>query len=547
MKKNLLTLAFCSCMIAAGAQNARTLETNVLHKSEAVPAMTKVTKAQKLDSKDYSVSQSMNAVSVMNRAKKNVVTRAESPLSVFYMAPFGTLYGGVSPNGRVYSRLLMFTPAFTDITFPGIARSTDTTTPIEVQWTYPGTASDGSDSTIVMKTDENGYGVGSMFGSVEAPTLTAKQGTYTASYQMLDNSDKAAFWLGGTDSLTSLSAASYAMGFYGGFTNGPSFTTNELFFETGKKCVGFVQTMDKPIDSLYVENGFIILGTDADKVENILEGKTLTLTLCKVENENLVPYATATATDENVTWLGKGMLSIVFPFMEEDPLFGSVASPIMVKDATYIIIEGFDQISTPVQALFASAGGFDGNGYALLEDGGLSTVGYSDDPEIPQVNLHIGLTGAIPVAEPYDPSQTVFFPVEGGAGVTGFNAEANKAYNDYDILTLSSGEQWLLEEAPEWVTGIEFDNTYVERGTIMFFFSADPLPAGETHRSGNIVLSLYGKRVTIPVLQGEDPSAIDNIKTENNSNSPVYNLMGQKVSASAKGLLIRDGKKFINK
>jgi len=41
--------------------------------------------------------------------------------------------------------------------------------------------------------------------------------------------------------------------------------------------------------------------------------------------------------------------------------------------------------------------------------------------------------------------------------------------------------------------------------------------------------------------------AIQNIPTEDNVNAPVYNLAGQRVSAETKGLLIKNGKKFIVK
>jgi len=41
--------------------------------------------------------------------------------------------------------------------------------------------------------------------------------------------------------------------------------------------------------------------------------------------------------------------------------------------------------------------------------------------------------------------------------------------------------------------------------------------------------------------------AIKNIPVEENVNAPVYNLAGQKVNANAKGLLIKNGKKFMNK
>ncbi|GAY27844.1 hypothetical protein PvtlMGM1_1144, partial [Prevotella sp. MGM1] len=117
----------------------------------------------------------------------------------------------------------------------------------------------------------------------------------------------------------------------------------------------------------------------------------------------------------------------------------------------------------------------------------------------------------------------------------------------YIVYTLSGPGQWNLVAAPEWASGLEVDDSYLSNGIIAFYFAADALPAGETHRSGNIVLELYGKQVVIPVLQGQDPNSIEDVTTSANAKAPVYNLMGQKVNVAAKGLLIKDGKKFIKK
>ena len=52
---------------------------------------------------------------------------------------------------------------------------------------------------------------------------------------------------------------------------------------------------------------------------------------------------------------------------------------------------------------------------------------------------------------------------------------------------------------------------------------------------------------SILITAGEDLQGIDDIVRTAQTNAPVYNLMGMKVSRDAKGLLIRDGKKLIVK
>ena len=56
----------------------------------------------------------------------------------------------------------------------------------------------------------------------------------------------------------------------------------------------------------------------------------------------------------------------------------------------------------------------------------------------------------------------------------------------------------------------------------------------------------YIKSITV-YEEAADPSAIQSIETNRNEDSAVYNLMGIKVSDNAKGLLIKNGKKYIVK
>ena len=60
----------------------------------------------------------------------------------------------------------------------------------------------------------------------------------------------------------------------------------------------------------------------------------------------------------------------------------------------------------------------------------------------------------------------------------------------------------------------------------------------------------------IIILQGtatldDVPTGIENVVNDNNvkadPNAPVYNISGQRVSKDAKGILIQNGKKFMNK
>ena len=58
-------------------------------------------------------------------------------------------------------------------------------------------------------------------------------------------------------------------------------------------------------------------------------------------------------------------------------------------------------------------------------------------------------------------------------------------------------------------------------------------------------LGIYGFQFT----PGGDPSGVETIKTEKvwNADAPMYNLSGQKVDKSYKGIVIQNGRKFVNK
>lgn len=77
------------------------------------------------------------------------------------------------------------------------------------------------------------------------------------------------------------------------------------------------------------------------------------------------------------------------------------------------------------------------------------------------------------------------------------------------------------------------------------------LTDGETYTVVGIVVTYYNKTdktVTAELAPIKDVvTGINDIKAETKSNGAVYNLAGQKVDGSYKGIVIRDGKKYLNK
>lgn len=539
MRKNLFTLALCTFSFAiASAQTAKFSVLN--HADNSFDAKRSVT-VQKSD-KDVANKALVVSMKEAVNAKAGVIARAdeeEPVVEALYKYPTGALYDGISSEGW-YSQILMYTPALEPVTFENYSYVSNENEPVTYTWV------DGSGKEFGQ--NENHDGVGTMFGVNYFPTLTVAQGDLSSEFIPLNTTGKyKAVWYGGTESYESLTNASPGWGVYGYFTDGPSFATNKEFNSTGKNAIGFLEFYDKPIGHVFAKSAYILLmPSDGTLSDTPLEGKTLKLTILK--GENLETYATATATDADITKVGNsGLFLVTFKFKKEDPLFGSIDTSITLDDDFAVTITGFDNISTSYTALFSSADGWAGNGYAILEDGKLSTVGYSNNPSVPQVNLYIGFNAAIPLAKPYDETTVVDIPVEGGQGVTAI--EGDNIYNDYDVYTLSGVDHWDIT-APEWIR-VTTDNTYLENyGTLIFYFEGDPLPAGEDYRVGEVELELYGKIITVPVHQGNVPSGINGVTANDDNmtkNAAIYNLNGQRVSKNAKGILIQNGKKFINK
>ena len=64
------------------------------------------------------------------------------------------------------------------------------------------------------------------------------------------------------------------------------------------------------------------------------------------------------------------------------------------------------------------------------------------------------------------------------------------------------------------------------------------------------IVSMFNRNYQITIISIDTTTGIDNLNAENktlNENAPVYNLAGQRVDKTYKGVVIQNGKKFINR
>jgi len=87
----------------------------------------------------------------------------------------------------------------------------------------------------------------------------------------------------------------------------------------------------------------------------------------------------------------------------------------------------------------------------------------------------------------------------------------------------------------------------INTGKQVFGHVSFDVEAGKTYLMFNPKnqLGIYGFQFT----PNEDPSGVETIKTNKvwNADAPMYNLSGQKVDKSYKGIVIQNGRKFVNK
>lgn len=109
---------------------------------------------------------------------------------------------------------------------------------------------------------------------------------------------------------------------------------------------------------------------------------------------------------------------------------------------------------------------------------------------------------------------------------------------------------WDVDAANSWVKGVSADGSqYESKGMYGLQFTCDPLPAGVAGRSATIWLKGKGAAASTPIvlLQGEAQlSGAGSVSyRQTASDDKTYNMSGQQVGEGYKGLVIRDGKKFL--
>lgn len=108
---------------------------------------------------------------------------------------------------------------------------------------------------------------------------------------------------------------------------------------------------------------------------------------------------------------------------------------------------------------------------------------------------------------------------------------------------LEDGEE--ADEVPEWVTFSVANENYDEGIDYDLVVEATALPEGVESRTAEVTFMQEGALLTVKVAQGEN-AGVEGVKATVSKNGKTYDLSGR-LTKKAKGIVLRDGKKFMQR
>ena len=243
------------------------------------------------------------------------------------------------------------------------------------------------------------------------------------------------------------------------------------------------------------------------------------------------PLYTTTMTIEDYTELNAQLGMISARFYEEDIFGGLMQVPVVLEGDFYVQFTNFNESGCRFGFIsdYTTPGGttlytWDGEFTTLWSDGG--------------ANMLINFDAYWPTIM-YFSSDVLVAPVEGGIAMDG-EYEAVALYS-----TVLDFENWGEVEAPEWIEYVLDESVLSTNGYVVAQFAAAPLPAGETGRTGIVTIDADGYKLDIVIMQGDGgtTTGVENVVVP--ANNKTYNLLGVEVDENYKGIVIKNGQKFI--
>ena len=242
-------------------------------------------------------------------------------------------------------------------------------------------------------------------------------------------------------------------------------------------------------------------------------------------------------TPENYLEVAPTLGTISAVFQKEDILGGMMDAPIVAEGDFVVQITGFNESGCNF-GIFADY--YTPGGTTVYKVGGKYTPIFSASS-----NLAIGYDAYWPVIVNDTTINEMNAPVAGGMCYYGEDTEDYVAIlytNVYDVE-----DAWDIQ-TPEWVSVYAVDTTYLSQaGAVLIAFEAEELPAELDGRKEVVSIEADGFVYEMTIKQGKvasDETAIENVFAPLFDNK-IYNLLGVEVDENYKGIVIKNGQKYI--
>lgn len=543
------------------------LAISALALSASVSAQQKTT-ATKIN---VAAKQNMNVNKAVALASKDAKLPKRSAASgVFYSRPEGTLYRTFDKEGMGWSLSILATAPQNDNIYVNQCNN-----PASARWEINGNPYDGDEN--------NNFRFGSLGtispaidGTIDhlyyVPTILTKTDSYTLGEANEDGIAIHCDELAGHQFFDNNTAGMYGFGAYDTgylFGNGIINFSNEP--DVDYYGYGFRESYPSPTYPLYVEDVYAMVYTSGGAP--ITGDAELYMTIYDKDG-NEITALTAGANDiseelyhGNVQYTKTGEYGVyilTFSKKELDSFGNEVVVPFVLDDAFEVVVEGMNQEG--IDCGFRGAEVVEEDDWTieegckpLITDGeGVYSFQYSgvlsadivfnsvyDYVEVPTV-LYSG-------DDTYEDTNILVVSADGKTQkVESTGDEYVYVTNAFDWYTEDGDENYFFTELPDWIASYEVEDIVdadgERTGMAVIAFEIDALPAGVNGRTAS--LKLEGKGYTseneIIIVQGE-ATAINNVSSTTNSSAVSYNAMGQKVAKNVKGLVINNGKKYMNK
>lgn len=444
------------------------------------------------------------------------------------------LHPGCNVNGNYYDNVLM--PAFTNIT---LTNRTDIDCD-SYAWSVQAVEYDAAAKQFVPTAD-------AITGSTKDFTFPVTTGYYSpatlvSTYQGASSTPFAwneGVWMAGGD------ADSWDDGSSPTCTFTKANSANELSLLNPAGCSAMIYYQGKPSAPLYFTGVNIAIYQFA-----VASGKELNMTakICKAHRDvngvfSLGEVIAQSDCDKEVE-TGSLFTRVNFNSFYVEDEFGMTSDLdyLLLDEEFAIVIDGWDNETFSGRPIIVSSSLTTGysSTYAIVSgETEYRGAGWSNTG-VCLVGFNNATYGYLHTENPTD----LVIPAEGGTARVDGIYPMFCTFDDNDNKTTML---WLEnEDYPDWVEVNIANESYTDEAWgFDLTFTAEALPEGVSGRTGKFVFAQRGARLTVTVSQGAT-EGVQTVVTSKVANGKTYDLSGRQVNGK-KGLVVRDGKKFIVK